>query len=376
MQWAELAGLAKQATHLPVIYAGRVTSPEQAEQVIAAGHADLVAMARATMADPRLVAKATGVDLDPIRPCIGLNECIHRKLIDGLPYACGVNPRFAREAQLTDRPTRASATKRVLVVGAGPAGSELAAQCAEQGHTVALWERNDEIGGALAVAALARGNSTYRRWIEYQTDRLRSLGIDLHLRRTATADEVLDVDADMVAIATGAVARVPPIPGVDSDRVHTAVAVLKGERALGERVLVVSEDDGPSPLSVSDHLAGLGHAVTLAFQTPLPSPGVGKYSNGGMFSRLIDEGVEFVPMTRVVMVDNPMVHVASTYGNRAQVIGPFDSVVLATGAVPDDALYRALKGRRTDVHLLGDAFAPRRMVFATRQAFELASTLL
>jgi 2,4-dienoyl-CoA reductase-like NADH-dependent reductase (Old Yellow Enzyme family) len=193
--WAELCGQAKQATNLPVVYAGRVTSAEQAERVLAGGHADLVAMARATMADPAVVNKARGLVVEPVRPCIGLNECIHRKQVEGLAYACGVNPTFAREAELRGRATRTSRPRDVLVVGAGPGGSELAALCAEQGHTVHLWERNPHIGGALAVAALARGNAKYREWIDYQADRLDRLGVDLQLRREATVDEALAAGA-------------------------------------------------------------------------------------------------------------------------------------------------------------------------------------
>ena len=375
-QWAALAGRAKQATHLPVVYAGRVTSAEQAERVLADGHADLVALARASMADAAIPNKARGTDAEPVRPCIGLNECIHRKLVDGLPYACGVNPRFAREHALAASPTRTHASLRVLVVGGGPGGSEFAAQCAEQGHRVALWERSAALGGALAIAALARGNHTYRRWIDYQAARLARAGVDVRLGRTATAETVLAENAELVLIATGATPRVPPIPGATGAHVHGAAAALTGAAKLGSRVAVISEDDGPAPLSVADHLAGLGHAVTLLYQTPAPSPLVGKYSNGGMFARLIDAGVELVSMARVLEIRGDELALASSYGSRRWTRGGFDSVVLATGAIPDDALYRALKERHPRVHLLGDAFAPRRMVFATRQAFDLAQTLL
>ncbi|MCU0260075.1 MAG: hypothetical protein MUE78_03565, partial [Ilumatobacteraceae bacterium] len=96
-EWSALAGQVKAATHLPVVYCGRVTEPEHAARVIAAGEADIVAVARATMADPDFAIKARHDRDDQIRPCIGLNDCIHRKLVDGLPFACGVNPAFARE---------------------------------------------------------------------------------------------------------------------------------------------------------------------------------------------------------------------------------------------------------------------------------------
>jgi dimethylglycine catabolism A len=171
ISWASLCGQAKQATNLPVVYAGRVTSPEQAEEVLAARHADLVAMARASMADPDIANKALGRDNAPLRPCIGLNECIHRKLVDGLSYACGVSTTFAREHEVASVPWRSSAAKRIVVVGGGPGGTEFAALCAEQ---------------------------------------------------------------------------------------------------------VIAEDDGPAPLSVSDHLAGLGHDVTIVYQTIGPAPARGE----------------------------------------------------------------------------------------------------
>jgi 2,4-dienoyl-CoA reductase-like NADH-dependent reductase (Old Yellow Enzyme family) len=126
-QWSPLCAAAKQATNLPVVYAGRVTSVEQAEQVLTDGHADLVAMARASMADPDLVNKARGDNQSPTRPCIGLNECIHRKTVDGLAYACGVSTTFAREHELRNRPMRTESPRSVLVVGGGPGGSEFAA---------------------------------------------------------------------------------------------------------------------------------------------------------------------------------------------------------------------------------------------------------
>lgn len=376
IQWASLCGQAKQATDLTVVYAGRVTSVEQAGQVLAAGHADLVAMARATMADPAVVNRARGLEPEPPRPCIGLNECIHRKLVDGLPYACGVNPRFGREHVLAGVAATTSDARSVLVVGGGPGGTEFAALCAEQGHRVQLWEQRTSLGGALAIAALARGNHTYRRWIDHQSARLVRVGVDVRLGRTGTPDDVLSAAADIVLIATGATPRIPPIPGVDADHVHTATAVLTGDAELGQRVLVISEDDGPASMSVPDHLAGLGHEVTLVYQTPSPAPLVGRYSNGGMLARLVDEGVDFVPMARVTRIEGDTVSLASTYGSRTWNIGAFDSVVLVTGAIPNDSLYREVKQHHDAVHVLGDAFAPRRMVFATRQAFDLALTLL
>lgn len=372
-QWAPLCGHVKTATHLPVVYAGRVLDVAQAEAVLSAGHADVVAMARATMADPELVAKTAAGAEDRVRPCIGLNECIHRKLVEGLVYACGVNPRFAHEAE--PEPPAPETVRSVLVVGGGPAGTELAALCAERGHDVELWERRDHLGGALAVAALARANRTYQRWIDYQARRLDAAGVRVMLARDAAVDDVLAGGADVVAVATGAAPRRPDVPGVDLAHVVTIPDALQGTVALGRRVAVVVEDDGPAPLSVADHLAGLGHDVTVVYGTSGLAPLVGKYSSGAMFARLVNGGVTFVPFARLVAIDAGVVHLAATYGARRWSIEGIDHVVLACGSVPADGLYTALKHRHPDVHLLGDAYAPRRVVFATRQAWALAGVI-
>ena len=372
-QWAPLCGQVKGATHLPIVYAGRVLDVAQAEAVLAAGHADIVAMARATMADPEIVAKTRAGAEDRVRPCIALNECIHRKLVEGLGYACGVNPRFAREAE--PEPPAAAASRSVLVVGGGPAGTELAALCAERGHRVELWERNSHLGGALAVAALARANRRYQDWIDYQARRLDAAGVHVRLGQEATVDDVLAAQADVVAVAAGAIPRRPDVPGIDLPHVVTIPDALEGTVALGPSVIVVAEDDGPAPLSVADHLAGLGHQVTLIYQTAGLAPLVGKYSSGAMFARLINGGVTLVPFARVAGVEPGAVHLASTYGDRRWSIEGVDHVVLACGAVPADGLFRALKHNHPDVHLLGDAYAPRRVVFATRQAWALAAVI-
>ena len=372
-EWSALAGQVKQATSLPVIYTGRVTRPEQAEGIIARGEADLVGIARATMADPEFVVKAREDRGDEIRPCLGLNECIHRKMVEGLPYSCGVNPAFARER--IGRPPRAAAPRSLLVVGGGPAGSEAAALCAEQGHRVTLWERDARIGGALAVAAQLRGNRHFQRWIDWQTMRLARTGVTVATGVEATAQTVEAAAADVVLLATGADPRRPAVGGVDLPHVVTAAQAISNPSALGARVALVVEDDGPAPPTIADHLASLGHRVTMLFQSPALAPLVGKYSIGTMLARLDRGKVQQVPLTRLVTIADEELEVEHTYSGRRYTLGPFDSVVLACGATPRAALFGGLKHRHPDVRLVGDAYAPRRMVFATRQAWAVMASL-
>ena len=155
----------------------------------------------------------------------------------------------------------------------------------------------------------------------------------------------------------------------------TIAEALTGTVELGPDVVVVAEDDGPAPLSVADHLAGLGHHVTLVYQTSGLAPLVGKYSSGAMYARLVNGDVTLVPLARLIEVNADAVRLASSYGERRWSIEGVDHVVLACGSIPADGLFLALKHRHPDVHLLGDAYAPRRVVFATRQAWALAAVI-
>ena len=372
-EWAPLCGEAKQATDLPVVYVGRVFDALTADGIIADGHADLVGMARATIADPELVNKTKRGLIQLIRPCMGVNDCIDRRVVEGIEFACAANPYTGREhlGQLA----RTTDPQRILVIGGGPAGLEVAGLSAERGHHVKLWERSEQLGGQLALAAKLRMNGRYQPWIDWQAQRLQRVGVNVRCGIEATTEAVIAARVDVVIVATGARARLPDATGVDRSNVFAVAQALNDPKQLGHRVLVVSEDDRAAPLAVADHLSGLGHQVTVIYRSTAPSPLVGKYTIGAVLARLDREGVELIGMTRLVDVSDNSVTVANCYSGLRRAITGIDSVVLACGAIADDGLYHLLKSAHPNVHLLGDAYAPRRVVFATRQALQLASLL-
>jgi len=373
-QWAALAGELTAALSIPVVHTGRINGPDAAERVLAAGHADIVGMARAHIAEGRILQKAREGLVTEIRPCVGGNECISRRYVEGLGFACAVNPRTSHEVE---GPWPAvSGPRSLLVIGGGPAGMELAALTRESGFDVTLWEAADDLGGQLRYAAMAPRHEMYAAYLDWQGRRLRDLGVDVKLGHRATADEVAARSADVVAVATGATPRVPQIPGADGPSVVDVREVLAGRASVGARVLVVAQDDHVAPLSVADLLSGQGHEVVLTYATAGPAPLLGRYIVGGILGRLDAQGVRMRFMEEVVAIRGSSVVVRNVYSLREETVGGFDSVVLACGSVSDSALYDELKPRLGSVHVLGDAYAPRRLVFATKQAYALAELLV
>lgn len=372
--WAELSGEFVSAVDLPIAYAGRVTTPEVAEQVLAAGQAHVVGVARALLADPAWVEKAAEGRTADIRPCTGCNECISTAVVERLPFGCAVNPHAGTESTV-DWPVPAAAREKVLVVGGGPAGLEAAALAAERGFAVELWEATDRLGGLLRTATAAPTYGGFAEFLDWQERRVRGLGVDVRLGCTADADTVIAAGADVVIVATGTRHRRPGVPGDDLGFVHDIRDVLAGEVTVAGRVVVIAQDDHMPPLAAADALAQSGCDVTVVYSTAAPAPLLSRYSIGGIMARLEDAGVRFVHSEQVVEIAPGAVHTRKVYSHRAGSITEVDAVVLACGGVPNGELGTALRGRHPRVRVIGDAYAPRRHLYATRQAYALVSSL-
>jgi 2,4-dienoyl-CoA reductase-like NADH-dependent reductase (Old Yellow Enzyme family)/thioredoxin reductase len=371
-QWSALAGRYRAALDIPLVYTGRVSDVETAAQVLAEGHADVVGMARAMFADAHVVSKARSGRAD-VRPCIGCNDCLHAVIVEDTPFGCAVNPRTGRETE--PEPQRVNIAKRVLVVGGGPAGLELAGSLAERGHDVALWERESVLGGQMHIAAMAAENGAFGNLIDFQTQRLDRLGVAVTLDKTATAQAVLDFGADVVALATGADARVPEIEGTRAPFVVEGRDVMRGAVETGERVVVIAREDHMQPLTIAGFLVEQGKDVQLIYQTPAVAPVVGKYSIGAPLAKFAAGGGTLRMMERVVEITQGCLHTRNVYSGTPGKVENFDTVVLACGGEANTSLYASLADRIEQLHVLGDAFAPRRIWFATRQAYELAQQI-
>ena len=262
-QLEEQAAAIKSATRLPVLSVGRYNSPEIAERVIAAGHADFIVMGRALLADPDLPLKALEARPEDIRPCVACAQgCIDR-WFGALDITCVNNPDAGREVLpgWGDRRTP-DASRKVLVVGAGPAGLEAARVAASDGHEVTVWERHRELGGQLALAAIPSSGGDWGAFVEWLIRQNDKHGTTIETEREATADEVHAFGADSVIIATGGRPWPPrEVPGWDRDEVLDPFELLRGESEAGERVVVAGGE--LIGCQVAMFLAAQGKDVTL-----------------------------------------------------------------------------------------------------------------
>jgi dimethylamine/trimethylamine dehydrogenase len=406
----------KQVSKKPVLGVGRYTDPEKMTEIVTKGYADIIGAARPSIADPFLPKKIEEGRVDDIRVCIGCNVCISRWEIGGPPMICTQNATAGEEYRRGWHPEvfpKQGSKDSVLVVGAGPAGSECARVLLERGYTVHLYDSADKIGGHLnsIVTLPGLGEWGYHRdYRETQITKLlkKSKQSQLMLgQKPITADEILEYGADKVVIATGASWNADgvnclshdPIPGADASRADqlTPEQVLAGKKAIGKRVVILNADTYFMAPSLAEKLAAAGHEVTIVSGVHLANYMHFTLEYPNMMRRLHELHVTEIGDHFCSRIEPGRMEIYNIWGegskrtyrgpgvlprevNKTQRWLEFDSLVLVTGRHSEDALHRQLKARQGEwekngvkgVYLIGDAEAPRLIADATFTGQRLA----
>jgi dimethylamine/trimethylamine dehydrogenase len=401
--------LVKQVSKKPVLGVGRYTDPEKMIEIVTKGYADIIGCARPSIADPFLPKKVEEGRYDDIRVCIGCNVCISRWEIGGPPMICTQNATAGEEYRRGWHPEKFRQTKNkdsVLIVGAGPAGSEAARVLMESGYTVHLTDTAEKIGGHLNQVATLPGLgewSYHRDYRETQITKLLKKNKESQLalgQKPMTADDVLQYGADKVIIATGARWNTDgtnclthdPIPGADASLPDqlTPEQVMDGKKKIGKRVVILNADTYFMAPSLAEKLATAGHEVTIVSGVHLANYMHFTLEYPNMMRRLHELHVEELGDHFCSRIEPGRMEIYNIWGDgskrtyRGPGVSPrdantshrwieFDSLVLVTGRHSECTLWNELKARESEwaendikgIYLIGDAEAPRLIADAT-----------
>ncbi len=392
----------KAAVDVPVIAVGRIL-PELAEEMLAAGECDFVAMGRQLLTDPDIVDKLRTGRRDTIRPCINCYVCVEQNFFDD-PPRCAVNPALCDETAADMAP--AATSRHVVVVGGGPAGLETARIARQRGHRVTLLEAGDHLGGTAWFSQMTTpANGPFVDWLVAEASRL---GVDVRTGTRADVDTVRSLQPDVIVVATGATRGRPDIPGAELPHVVTGDelrALVTGEpgpgrrgplrlvlalarrlgltrdatriRTLSRRWMPVGRDvvvlgGGLVGLELAEFLAERRRHVTVlepgpALGLPMASPrrwtAVRRAEQHGVTLIRHAEVTEITPADVVHRVD----------GASARI--PADTVIIASEVEPGSELATDLAGVGVEVHVVGDAADVGYIEGAVRSAWRVAAAL-
>ncbi|WP_411690703.1 FAD-dependent oxidoreductase [Acinetobacter towneri] len=399
----KLKGLVK----VPLITSNRINTPEMAEYVLAAGHADMVSMARPMLADAFFVQKAEQGRSDEINTCIGCNQACLDHIFSMKIASCLVNPRACHETELIFKET--AQAKNIAVIGAGPAGLSFATYAAERGHQVTIFEASNQIGGQFNIAKTIPGKEEFYETLRYFKRQIElQPNIKLQLNHVATFEQLENSSFDEIVVATGVTPRQLDIPGIDHTKVLSYIEVLKERKPVGQRVAIIGaggigfdtaeylshegESGSLNPEKFYDewgidtnyaHVGGLKAAKVeespreiYLLQRKASSVGAGLGKTTGWIHRtgLKNRDVKMIAGASYDLIDDQGLHI--TVNGQSTVL-EVDHVVICAGQESYTAMYEQLQAAGKNVHLIGGAKEAGELDAkrAIRQGAELAAKI-
>jgi 2,4-dienoyl-CoA reductase-like NADH-dependent reductase (Old Yellow Enzyme family)/thioredoxin reductase len=358
----------KKVVDVPVIGVGKISSSEFAEQALNEGKCDLVAMGRALIADPYLPKKAREGKGEDIVPCIYCNQGCITRISNWLDITCLVNPAVGRERVF--RIVRTKRPRKVLIVGAGPAGLEAAIIAKQRGHDVVLAEKEEHLGGQLNHALKPPQKDGIAKLVDYFSKQVKKLGIKIYLGKYVTKDFVQEIKPDIIVMATGSTPRFPDISGIERENVSLAIEVLEGKKVLGKRVVVIG--GGQVGLETADFLAEAGKEVVVLEM--LSEVGIDIPPRNKMFlmKKLSEENIQIFVDRKVEEIYDKGVR-ANHLGHQEEFRG--DAVVISVGSNPERTLMEELKEIIPELegfYVIGDCVEPRKALEAIYEGARVA----
>ena len=360
----------KDAVNIPVITVSRINDPFLADEMLATGVCDFVAMGRASLVDPALPEKARQHRFCDIRRCIGCNDGCEGVLFTDHPITCVLNPELGHEYEGGIQ--KSDVRKKVIVIGAGPAGLYAAIAAGKRGHDVTVYEKGSHAGGNFYTASIPPCKGEITDFIVWQTTQCRELGIEIKYNTEADANMILSSGADAVILATGSVPVTPPIPGISGNsKVCYAQDLLEGRVKPGSSCVVIG--GGQVGGETAHFLAQMLRNVTVIEMTSEIAADAALAVKWHLTESLEKRKVKMLTDATVCEVTEQGV----TYKNRDGKLFtlPADTIVIAAGYKAYNPLEEALKGSGMEVKVVGDAIQARKVLQATREGYDAGKSL-
>ncbi|MBI4767050.1 MAG: FAD-dependent oxidoreductase [Deltaproteobacteria bacterium] len=368
----------KSRVSLPVFVGSQIEFPSQAETVLDEGKADAIGFVRALVCDPDLAAKAKAGHLEDIRHCVKDNQGCIGRINQSKALGCILNPQVGYEPLAgNDLPVPARKTKKIMIIGAGPAGMKAALTARERGHEVTLYERGQEAGGQINLARLGAGRGLLDEVTRHLKHMVEKNGILIRTGVEVTPEFVRNLSPDAVVVATGSRPDSKPFPGTyGPPTVLTVWDVLSVTYPVGNGVLYVDETGGHRAAATAERLADQGKKVDMV--TSELFVGLELAALGDLYltrQRLLQKGVTFITDVVIDAIQGTWIEAHDLYTNRPLTYCAYDTIVLDVPQRADENLYLQLKGQIKELFRIGDCLAPRTIEMAIFEGAKIGGIL-